>query len=276
MPLPAIKGSVTIITGASAGIGRAAAREFARAGATVVLAARNGARLREVAREIGDPAGSLVVPTDVTSDDQVEALVTRALARFGRIDLLICNAGVGLYSPVMDLHPDTLRQAFEVNFYGVVRCIQAALPSMLERRSGLIQIISSVIGRRSVPGYSGYCATKFALYALAESLRLELNESGVFVQTVYPGLTDTDFSRNALVRNPSPRPRQLTAQPADVVARHMLRAARRGSRDHIVTLSGRVLSLVNALAPGVVDAVMAHALSNGSFGDFCAVPGRRQ
>ncbi len=277
MSLPAIEGSVAIITGASAGIGQAAAREFARAGAAVVLAARNAEALQALAREIAEyPAEALVVPTDVTKGHEVEALARSTLSRFGRIDLLICNAGVGLYSPVKHLSDDLLREAFEVNFHGVLRCIQAALPSMIERGTGLIQIISSVIGRRAVPGYSGYCATKFALYALAESLRLELSGTGVFVQTVYPGLTDTEFSRNALARNPSAPPRRLAALPPEAVARHMLRAARRGSRDHIVTFSGRVLSLVSALAPGLVDAVLAHALSTGKLGDLRAVPDRRQ
>jgi NAD(P)-dependent dehydrogenase (short-subunit alcohol dehydrogenase family) len=123
-----------MITGASSGIGRAAAREFARAGARVVLASRNEARLRDLAAEISalpataalprGPAAPLVVPADVTRDDDVQALVDRTLDRFGRLDILICNAGVGLYSPVQYLPDDAVRRVFEVNFHGVLRCVQ--------------------------------------------------------------------------------------------------------------------------------------------------------
>ena len=261
MAHPSVNGSVTVITGASAGIGRAAAHAFARAGARVVLAARDRIRLDDVAREIATYQPEvLAVPTDVTRARQVANLVKETQARFGRIDILICNAAVGLYSPVEEMPEEALRRIFDVNFFGVVRCVQEALPSMREQGSGLIQFVSSVIGKRSVPGYSGYCATKFALYALAESLRLELTGTGVLVQTVYPGLTETEFSRNAIIRNPSPTSPRIEAMSAEAVARHMLRAARRGSRDHVVTLSGRALAMLSAIAPGLVDEIMVHVL----------------
>jgi len=261
MPLMQIAGAVTIITGASSGIGRAAARLFARQGARVVLASRNEPRLRDLQAEIaGYPAEALVVPTDVTSDEQVLSLVRTTLARFGSIDILICNAGVGLYSDVASLPPQALRRVFDVNFFGVVRCVQAALPSMIERRSGLIQIISSVIGRRSLPGYSGYCATKFALYALAESLRVELHGTGVTVQTVYPSLTATEFQDNSIIRNPGETPGRITAMPAEQVARRMVGAARRRTRDCVVGVPGRLLVWLNRLSPSLTDAVLARAM----------------
>jgi short-subunit dehydrogenase len=273
----AIQGSVTIVTGASSGIGQAAARLFARSGAAVVLASRDEARLGALAAEIASyPAEALAVPTDVTSEVQVRALVQAALDRHGRIDILVCNAGVGLYGPVIDLPPETLRRAFDVNFFGVLHCIQAALPAMLSRRRGLIQIVSSVIARRSIPGYSGYCATKFALQALAESLRCELDRTGVTVQTVYPGSTDTDFPSNALVQNPSRLPGRLRPMSSEEVARHMIRAARSGRRDHFVTWSGRILALLNALAPGVLDAVVSHVMRPSPRQADDAVPDRRQ
>lgn len=264
---------MTVITGASAGIGRAAAHEFARAGARVVLAARDRDRLDQVAREIGAfQPEVLAVPTDVTDRGQVGRLIGEARARFGRVDILICNAGVGLYSPVEEMPDEALRRVFEVNFFGVVGCVQEALPSMREQGAGLIQFVSSVIGKRAVPGYSGYCATKFALYALAESLRLELAGTGVLVQTVYPAFTETDFSKNAVIRRPPHAAPRIAPMPAEAVARQMLRAARRGSRDHIVTVSGRILSLANALAPGLVDEIMTHLLGPGGRG---ALPRRR-
>jgi short-subunit dehydrogenase len=267
MPYPSISGAVTVITGASAGIGRAAAHEFARAGARVVLAARDRTRLEEAAREIAAYQPEvLAVPTDVTDGSQVRRLIGETRGRFGRIDILICNAGVGLYSPVEEMPEEALRRIFEVNFFGVVRCVQEALPSMREQGSGLIQFVSSVIGKRAIPGYSGYCATKSALGALAESMRLELAGTGVLVQTVYPGLTETGFSRNAIIRRPGGANQRMQPMSAEIVARHMLRAARRGSRDHMVTVSGKALSLGNALAPGLVDQIMAYLLGPGGTG----------
>ncbi len=262
MPLPAVAGAVTVVTGASAGIGRAAAIEFARAGARLVLSARGRDRLLAVEREVAAlQSERLALQADVTSDDDVRRLVEAALERFGRVDILICNAGVGLYGAVSDLPAWAMRQVFEVNFHGAVRCIQAVLPAMRRQRSGLIQIVSSVLGRRALPGYGGYCATKFALYGLAESLRLELEPWGVHVQTVYPSLTATEFSSHCLLRNPAGRSSRLTPMPAEAVARRMLAAARRGARDEVVGVAGRLLALLNGVAPGLVDEVIARAMA---------------
>ena len=260
MPAIEIRDAVTIITGASAGIGRAAAMSFAGAGARVALVARDPLPLNEAAAAIRARGGEAVaVPADVTRDDDVARMTASVLERYGRIDILVCNAGVGLYGNVADLEMEDLRRAFEVNYFGVIRCIQAALPAMRRARSGLIQLVSSVIGRRSIPGYSGYCASKFALYALAEALRIELNPDGITVQTVYPALTATGFSANAIRRNPT-RSGPPRGMPPEKVAQHMLRAARRGSRDCVITMGGRVLTLANGLAPGLVDAVVARVV----------------
>lgn len=279
MSLAPIAGLVVVVTGASSGIGHAAARQFARAGARVVLAARRASQLEELAREIATyPAEAIAVPTDVTRDDHVARMVEAALSRFGRIDMLICNAGVGLHGDFKDVPIEAVRQAFEVNFFGTARCIQSVLPSMLARGSGLVQIVSSVIGKRSIPGASGYCATKFALGALAESLRVELDGTGVVVQTVYPALTDTEFARSSIIRNPAPGPARLRAMPADAVARIMVRAARKRSRDTVVSAAGRALVLLNAVAPGLVDSILAQVMVHGPRhrGRGHALPHRRQ
>ena len=227
-----------------------------------MLAARNETRLRDLEREIAAfPGVAVAVPTDVTSDEQVRSLVETTLSRFGRIDVLICNAGVGLYSPVEGIPDQALRRVFEVNFHGVVRCVQAALPSMLERRRGVIQIVSSVIGKRSVPGYAGYCATKFALAGLAEALRVELAGRGVEVEMIYPGLTDTDFAKNSIMRDASRPPGPVRATPAETVARRMLRAARRGRRDTVISAGGRALLLLNSLSPSLTDRILARVMT---------------
>ena len=262
MSAPDIQGAVTVITGASSGIGRACAIEYARAGARVVLASREESRLRELAAEIehGGHAPALVIPTDVTRQADLSKLATETIAATGRIDILVCNAGVGLYGAVATVPEEALRRVFDVNFFGVVRTIQAALPHMLSRRSGLIQIVSSVIGLRAVPGYAGYCATKFALAGMAESLRVEVAGSGIRVQMIYPGLTDTAFSRNQIQRGPAPESYRVKAVPAVKVARVIVRAARGRSRDRFVSFSGRLFSAVNRLSPSLVDAILARVM----------------
>ncbi|MGH9870744.1 MAG: SDR family NAD(P)-dependent oxidoreductase [Candidatus Polarisedimenticolia bacterium] len=256
-----ISGSVALVTGSSEGIGLSAARAYAAAGARVALTARTASRLhQEVASLVAGGADALAVPADVTSPDDVARLMHEVRERWGGLDILVCNAGVGLFGSIETLSEPALRQAFEVNFFGVVRCIQQALPLMRPRRRGLIQIVSSVIGRRSLPMYGGYCATKFALHAVADALRLELEPDGIQVQMFYPALTDTRFSRNALVSSPRTGSGRIRATSADEVARQMVAAARRRKRDHVVTAGGRALVRLNDLAPGLVDAILGQVM----------------
>lgn len=265
--LSSLSGAVTVITGASEGIGLAAARAYAQAGARVVMSARNEARLEGEADAIVAAGGqAIAVAADVTSDAQVAALVAAARERCGRIDLLVCNAGVGLWGAVADLPEAALRQVFEVNFFGVVRCIQHAVPLMRAGRGGLIQIVSSVIGRRAVPLYGGYCASKAALQGMADALRLELARERIQVQMFYPALTETGFSRNALTSSPKHETGRLRPTPASEVARQMVAAARRGAREHIVTASGRALVRLNGVAPSVVDALLSQLMLSGPDG----------
>ena len=256
-----ISGAVALVTGSSEGIGLAAARAYAAAGARVAITARTGARLeKEVAALQAGGADALAVRADVTAPEDVARLMESVRSRWGGLDILVCNAGVGLFGAIESLPEPALRQVFEVNFFGVVRCIQQALPLMRPRGRGLIQIVSSVIGRRSLPMYGGYCATKFALHAVADALRLELQPEGIHVQMFYPALTDTEFSRNAIAASPRSKSRALRATPAEEVARQMVAAARRRKRDHVVTAGGRALVRLNDLAPGLVDAILGQVM----------------
>lgn len=185
-----------IVTGASSGIGEATARRLAQDGHNVVLAARRADRLQDLAAEIGEKA--LAVPTDVTDPAACEALVAQTVERFGALDMLVNNAGLGLYSTIAEADPDDWRKMFDVNVLGVLYTTRAAIRHMLPRGSGDVVFISSVAGRR-VPNTYGtvYAATKHALSAISEGLRMDLESKGIRVISVEPGLVRTEFPANS-------------------------------------------------------------------------------
>ncbi|WP_044195383.1 SDR family oxidoreductase [Hyalangium minutum] len=251
----AFRGRVVLITGASSGIGRAAALAYAAQGAHVVLAARREELLKELARELeGRGAQALAVRCDITQAADVERLAREAEAHFGAVDVLINNAGIGLFGPVEALSEEQLRQVFELNFFALVRVTQAVLPLLRKRPGGQIVNVSSVLGHRGLPLLGGYCAAKAAVNALTESLRAELAAEGLSVLLVSPGFTETEFRQTRLhaqgwQQNAPP----LKQMSAEEVAAAMVKASRRHRRDTVLTLPGRLMVLANRLVPGLFD-----------------------
>jgi NADP-dependent 3-hydroxy acid dehydrogenase YdfG len=194
-----LEGKTAVVSGASSGIGAATARLLASKGANVVLAARREDRLSALAAELGDRA--LPAPTDVTDPASCDALVGRAVERFGRVDVLVNNAGLGFFAPIAEGDPGDWRRMFDVNVLGVLYLTRAVLPHMLERGSGDVVFVSSLAGRR-VPGASAavYAATKHAVGAIAEGLRMDVVDKGLRVINVEPGLVRTEFPESS---NPS-------------------------------------------------------------------------
>ncbi len=194
-----ISEQVAIVTGASSGIGEATALALAGRGASVVLAARRADRLDELARRItADGGRAVAIPCDVTDRIQVERLVERAMREFGRIDILINNAGVMPVSPIAERRFDDWDRMLDVNVKGALYMIGCCLPAMLERKSGHIVNLGSVAGRIVIPGNAVYCATKHALHAISEGLRAELAQSdppvpGIRVTTIAPGVVATEL-----------------------------------------------------------------------------------
>lgn len=251
------RGCSVIITGASSGIGAAAARVFAHAGADVVLAARNTDALEQLAREL--PGRPLAVPTDMRDEAAVRTLVERTVGTYGRVDILINNAGVGLAGPVSELRPDDLREALAVDLFGPLAAIQATVPHMRRQRRGQIINVSSVVGLRALPYLGGYAAAKAALDRLNEALRTELIGSGIKVTLVRPGSTSTPFSQRRLGQGHEQRRVSNSGVSPDVVARALLRAAHREPRVAYVTLRDRLQVVLAALAPGLTDRMLARA-----------------
>ncbi len=185
-----IDGAVCIVTGASSGIGAATARLLSGRGARVVLAARRAERLQALAAEL---PGSLALATDVTVPGQIERLVSRTVERYGRVDVLVNNAGQGLHVPLEELDPVDLRAVFELNVIAPLVGMQAVLPVMRAASGGAIVNVSSATSLRVFPGLGGYAATKAALNMLSQVARVEMADARVAVSVVYPSVTATEF-----------------------------------------------------------------------------------
>jgi len=228
-----VRNKVVIVTGASMGIGEATARVFAAAGAKVVLAARSEDKLRVVAS--GLSGESLVVPTDMTREKDVYALIEKAHAHFGRVDILINNAGQAAGGPVATVDPEHYRQIIDLNLFGPLYAMQAVVPVMkTQAEGGVIINISSNVSKMAIPGIGAYASTKYALNGLTYTARGELAPDNVRVILFCPGLTATDFGKNALRRDGgygpgtanTPRPNfNMTPDSAEDVAKKILEAA---------------------------------------------------
>ncbi len=188
-------GKVAVITGASRGIGRAAAVALAREGAQVVLTARNQPELESLAGEIQAMGGSaLIVPADLTQAVDVERLRHKTMATLGRVDILVNNAGVSKYGSLMELGIEDYDWMMNTNMRSTFLCTRLFLPHMLEQKDGYIIVVSSVAGLRGMPRETVYCATKFAQIGFAQALDHEVRESGIKVSVIAPGGVNTHFA----------------------------------------------------------------------------------
>ncbi|WP_199184851.1 SDR family oxidoreductase [Cryobacterium sp. M15] len=185
---------IAVITGASSGIGAAAARLLVEEGAHVILVARRVERLQELAAELGDSA--TVMQVDVADAAAVTSMFATIKTRFGGVDLLFNNAGLGINSPFESSDPDDWKSMIDVNLYGVLNCTQAAIPLMRGRAGAMICSVSSVGGRYGAATWSVYSATKYAVVGFHDALRKELGEEGIRVSVLEPGAVWTEFGEN--------------------------------------------------------------------------------
>ena len=249
-----LSGRVAAITGASSGIGLACALHLARAGVAVVLGARRTALLESAAAQIQAAGGRAVVtPMDVVREADVQALAATATRDFGRLDIMICNAGFGYYGTIEDTPPDVMQRMMNVNYMGTYYGARAALPIFRAQKSGHLIFVSSIVGRRGIAFMGGYSATKAAQAGLAESLRTEFAGSPIHVSCVYPISTRTEF-HDAMSRDYGHEVSGLgPKQSVDDVARAIVRCVQRPRPEVYPHGPSRALTLMNHVAPAVTD-----------------------
>jgi short-subunit dehydrogenase len=257
-----LQGLRLLITGASSGIGRSLAEQAVRAGARVVLAARSAGPLDAAVAELArDGQEALAVAADVTDPTGRQRLLDAAVARFGGLDVLVNNAGVGSWGHFAGGSEAILRQVMEVNFFAAAELTRLAIPVLTNGRQAAVLNIASMCGRRGMPAWSEYSASKFALCGLTEALRAELARFDIDVLLVLPGLTRSDLARH-LLRSEGryPIPYDKGMPPADVAAA-ALDALIRNRTETVVGRDARWMLRINRLLPRLVDRLLARRVS---------------
>ena len=252
-----IRNKVALITGASEGIGAACARSLARRGARLCLTARSQDKLEAVARDCG--SGTMIVPGNLLVDADRRRVVEEARTRFGSIDILVNNAGVGLYAPATEAPLEKVRELFDLNLFAALAMIQLVVPMMRRQRSGSIVNVSSIAGKMTLPWFTMYSASKFALCSLTDGIRMELSADNIHAIAVCPGYVDTGFQKHVLTGSP---PTTITkgrrfSITAEQCAEAIAWGIERDARTVVAPRSGWLLIAIARLFPRLVDAQLA-------------------
>lgn len=260
MKAGSLKDQVTIITGASGGIGAAVAREMAKHRAAIILVARREGQLTALKEELTKTHAQINVtfyPMDITNRADVDQMVADVHRRFFRIDILINNAAYGINGRFLDVPIEEEKNIFETNVFSALYLMKKVLPIMCEQGAGRIMNVGSVVAHRAMPLMSAYCATKFALKAYTESLRVEYAKKGIQIMYASPGHTRSDFLEHEKRFGADRRKGVGTsAMPADKCARLLVQALIKNKRDTILTSIGKAGLFLNRFAPSLLDRVL--------------------
>jgi len=255
--MPDLNQKVVVITGSSSGIGEALAFQAASRGAKLMLAARSIDKLEAISKMLKKHNAEVhVCQVDVSVQSDCERLINETMKAFGRIDVLINNAGISMRALFVDADPGVLQRLMEVNFWGAVYCTKYALPHLLKQKGSVVGI-SSIAGIKGLPARTGYSASKFAMLGFLESLRIENLKTGLHVLMAFPGFTASNIRNTALAadgsqQGESPRD-ESKMMTAEEVAIKVLDAVERRKRTLILTFQGKLTVLLNRFFPALVD-----------------------
>ena len=253
-----LKNKTVIITGASSGIGRACAEAFAKRGANLVLAARQYVLLCEITRDLEAAYGikAVAVACDVAVESDCEHVINQSILTFGRIDVLINNAGVSMRALFKDLDLVVIRNLMDINFWGTVYCTKYALPELLKNKGSVVGV-SSIAGYKGLPGRTGYSSSKFAMNGFLEALRVENLKTGLHVMIASPGFTASNIRKVALVKDGSAQGEtsmnEEKMMSSEEVAEIIVKGVIRRKRTLIMTAQGKLTVFLSKWLPGLLD-----------------------
>lgn len=249
-----MKGKIIIITGASSGIGKALAIECSHRGAKLVLGSRDTEKLKELKNSLGTEI--LIVRTDVTKEEDCRNLISSAVGKYGKIDILINNAGISMRAIFEEVELEVIRRLMDTNFWGTAYCTKYAFPYLLESHGSLVAI-SSIAGYKGLPARSGYSASKFAIHGLFDVIRLENYKNRLHVLIACPGFTTSNIRNVALSKDgtsqgetPLDESKLMSAEEA---ARKIVKAIIKRRRTIVLTPEGKFTVLLNKFLPGLID-----------------------
>lgn len=267
-----MKDKVVIITGATSGIGKALAFEFAKKGSLVVITGRREIELKQVEKGVEALGASvLAVQSDVSKEEDTIRIVNETVKRFGKIDVLINNAGISMRALFEDVNMDVFKKVMDINFFGTVQCTKHALPFILQTKGSIVGI-SSINGKRATPARSAYSASKYAMEGFLEALRMEVMKRGVHVLSVCPGFTTSNIRNVALTADGHPQgesPRDETKMmSAEETAHHIYRAIIKRNRDLVLTPQGKLAVWLTKLFPVLMDRITYYVMSKEADSPF--------
>ncbi len=252
-----MKNKVVVITGASSGIGKACAKEFARQGAKLSLAARSIDKLKDIEKELIEQGCEVLsVKTDVSIEKDCENLINQTINKYGKIDILINNAGISMRALFSDVDLSVIKRLMDVNFWGTVFCTKYALPYLLETKGSLVAI-TSVAGFHGLPGRTGYSASKFAITGFLETIRIENLKKGLHVLTFAPGFTSSNVRKAALVADGSHQGetplKEDKLMSAEKVAKKLIKSIKKRKRNKVLSLDGKLVAAFQHILPKTID-----------------------
>jgi len=256
---------VVIITGGNSGIGKAIAIKYGNEGCKIVLTGRNPDRLKEIENTLAQmKVDHIVIKADAASKEDNQMLVDKTIEKYGRLDTLICNAGISMRALFEELDLEVFKRVMDINFWGMVTLCKAAMPHILASKGSIIGI-SSINGHRGTPARTAYTASKFAMEGFFEALRTEVMKKGVHLLVVSPGFTGTNIRNSALtasgtVQGESPRD-EGKMMTAETVANKIYRAHKRRTRDLVLTSQGKLVVFLNKWMPATMDKLVYNAMA---------------